>query len=47
MPEYKEDGEVGTPDVIYVDHQMKRCKKTSTSRRATYNKEYDLYVVDH
>lgn len=35
------------PEVIWVDHNMKPCKKSSTARRATYNKEYEVYVIDH
>lgn len=47
MIEYKEEGEIGTPNIIWVDRQLKRCKKSSTARRATYQPEFDLYVVDH
>lgn len=40
--------EESVPDVIYVDRDMKRCGKNfQGARRATYNKEYELYVIDH
>lgn len=43
----KEEEEV--PQVIYVDRHMKRCKANNPdgARRATYNPQYELYVIDH
>lgn len=36
------------PEVIWVDRDMKRCGKSlAGARRATYKKEYELYVIDH
>jgi hypothetical protein len=32
--------------VIWVDRDMKRCKPFGNARRATYVKEYELYVID-
>lgn len=35
------------PETIYVDSDGKRCEKKTGARRATYNKEYEVYVIDH
>lgn len=39
--------ELEPEQVIWVDDDMKRCKPTHTkARRAVYNKQYELYVID-
>ncbi len=36
------------PEHIWVDRETKVCdKKKAGARRATYYKEYELYVIDH
>ena len=41
---YNADGSV--KQEIYVDRDMKICEKRIGARRAIYNEEFDLYVVD-
>lgn len=47
--EEKDKGPEYVPQVIYVDRHMKRCRKNNPegARRATYNQQYELYVIDH